>query len=440
VPDTVKIAWFTPLSCRSAIGEFSVHVTAELAKLAEVELWTADEPPFLDTELPVVPYSQDSRKLDSLAGRDAIVYNMGDYLPFHRDIFAVSRNHPGVVILHDRVLHHLFAGMWLMGTDSTRQLYIERMRAYYGEPGAEVARASLEGECQPVWESDEEVLGYPLYEESILTARGVVTHSESQARDVHARWLGPVRALHLPCYRDVLRRADGAPARASDGPLRLLTVGHLNPNKQVHRVVEMLAADPELAARVHYTVVGPNDDFKAYVNDLRRFIDRHADRMSVEILGWQPDDELDRLMSQADVFVNLRHPVMEGSSASLMKQLAYARPVLCFESGFFGELPEGALMRVAPGDFLAAAQALRELVEDPERCKQMGHQARALAAAYDERTYVDGLLALIEASRRAAPTMDFLDSVARELGHMGVDSLLPTFDEIANDFARILPI
>jgi glycosyltransferase involved in cell wall biosynthesis len=436
----MRIAWFTPLSHRSAIGEFSVHVTAELARLADVELWTADEPPFLETQLPVVTYSQESHELDRLGEQDAIVYNLGDYLPFHRDIFAVSRNHPGVVILHDRVLHHLFAGMWLTGVDPKRQLYVERMRAYYGESGAEVARATLEGERQPVWESDEEVLRYPLYEEGILIAYGVVTHSESQARDIRTRWLGPVRALHLPCYSDVLRRVDGARPRDPDGLVQLLSVGHVNPNKQVHRVVEMLAADPELAARVRYTIVGPNDDFKAYVNDLRRFIARHADRLNVEILGWQPEEELDRLMAQTDIFVNLRHPVMEGSSASLMRQLAYARPVLCFESGFFGELPEGALIRVAAGDFAAADQALRDLVDDPGLRRHMGEQARALAASYDERSYAEGLLSLIEESRYAAPALDFLNAVARELGHMCVDGMLPTFDEIANDFARTLAI
>ncbi len=337
--------------------------------------------------------------------RDAVVYNMGDYLPFHGHMHAVAQRDPGVVILHDRVLHHLYAGMWLNNPEPDRETYVERMRAYYGDAGAEIARASLEGERPPVWESDEEVLRYPLYEEGIRRAHGVVTHSESQARDVRSRWLGPVRALHLPCYGDVLRRADGAPPRESDGPVHLLTVGHLNPNKQVHRVVEMLAADSELAARVHYTVVGPDDGFKAYVSDLRSLIARHAGRVSVEILGWRPEIELDRLMAQADVFVNLRHPVMEGSSASLMRQLAYGRPILCFESGFFGELPEGAVARVPTGDFRAADEALRRLVGGLDRRRALGERARALATSYSERSYAEGLLQLIEESRLAAPAL-----------------------------------
>lgn len=415
-------------------------MTKVLSTSAEVEIWTSDEPPHHPTDLRVITYSSDSDDLKLLPMRDAIVYNMGDYLPFHGHMHAVAQRNPGVVILHDRVLHHLYAGLWLHEPEPARETYVERMRAYYGEDGAEIARASLEGERRPVWESDEEVLRYPLYEEGIRKAHGVVTHSESQARDIRARWLGPVRALHLPCYDEVLRRVDSAPAHESDGPVRLLTVGHLNPNKQVHRVVEMLADDPELAARVHYTVVGPDDGFKSYVNDLRRLIARHAGRMNVEILGWRPEVELDRLMAETDVFINLRHPVMEGSSASLMRQLAYGRPILCFGSGFFGELPEGTVARVSAGDFGAADEALRQLVDGLDRRRTLGKRARALAASYSELSYAEGLLQLIEESRGAAPALDFLDLVAQELGDMNVDSRLPVFDEIAKDFARILDV
>jgi glycosyltransferase involved in cell wall biosynthesis len=436
----MRIAWFTPLSARSAIGEFSVHVTKALSAFAEVEIWTSDDPPHHPTDLRVIPYSFESEELRLLESRDAIVYNMGDYLPFHGQMHTVAQRYPGVVVLHDRVLHHLYAGMWLNAPEPDRETYVERMGAYYGERGAEVARASLRGERRPVWESDEEVLDYPLYEEGIGRAHGVVTHSESQARDVRAQWLGPVRALHLPCYGDVLAKVDGRPAGESDGRLRLLTVGHLNPNKQVHRVVEMLAADPELAARVHYTLVGPDDGFKGYVSELRELIARHADRVSVEVLGWCPDAELDLLMAQADVFVNLRHPVMEGSSASLMRQLAYGRPILCFDAGFFGELPEGSVARVPTGDFEAADEALRQLVDSPERRRAIGERARALAASYSEDSYAEGLMELVEEGRRAAPALDFLGLVARELGHMNVDGRLPVFDEIATDFARILDV
>ncbi len=156
----MRIAWFTPFSTRSAIGEFSRHITDVLSEHAEVEIWTQDTPPLHRTDLRVIGFSSDSPDLELLPQRDVIVYNMGDHLPFHGHIHAVSQRYPGIVILHDRVLHHLFAGLWLMGSEPSRQRYVDRMETYYGRRGGEIARASLLGERRPVWESDEEVLEY----------------------------------------------------------------------------------------------------------------------------------------------------------------------------------------------------------------------------------------------------------------------------------------
>lgn len=436
----MRIAWFTPLSTQSAIGEFSVHVTAELAKHADVEIWTSDKPPYHATDLPVLQYSRDSEDLNALGDREVVVYNMGDYLPFHGDMHTVARRHPGMVILHDRVLHHLYAGMWLTEAKQFPEVYVERMRVYYGIVGEKVARESLEGERPPVWESDEEVLRYPLYQEAIVNALGVVTHSERQAQDIRGGWWGPVLSLHLPCYTEALRRVDGAFTTSSDGRVHVVTVGHVNPNKQIHRVVGLLAADEQLAKRIHYTVVGPDDGFVEYVDDLRRLVDRHSDRVSVEILGWLPPDRLEALMARADIFVNLRYPAMEGGSASLMQQLAYARPVVCFDTGTFGELPDDAVARVPGGDFNRAGGILKELVADPERRQRIGERGRKVAASWNENAYVEGLLGFIDQSRHATPALGFVDSVARELSYMQVDDRLPIFDEIAGDFGRVIAL
>lgn len=436
----MRIAWITPFHERSAIAEFSQHVTAELAKLADVEIWTSDDAPLLPTDLPLVGYSRGLKDLDELRYRDIIVYNMGNYLGYHGDIHAVSKEYPGVVILHDRALHHLFSDMWLMGANPDPVHYIQRMGAHYGAAGIEIASESLRGNCKPVWESDEDLLRFPLYEESIMNALGVVTHSKGQARDVAANWLGPVASLNLPCYSNILARADGSTRSRPGKRLRLLTMGHVNPNKQVHRVISLLAADPELAAQVEYRVIGPTGGFTAYSETLRRLVEQNADHLKVEILDWVPDSELEGEIELTDVFVNLRHPNIEGSSASLMKQLAYGRPVLCFDSGYFGEMPLGTVVTVPTGDFQAAGAALRDLVSDADRREEVGRKAREFAALCSERSYAEGLLGLIEKARSAAPALRMLDSVSRELGDMHVDGRLPVFHDIAHDFARILDL
>src|SRR5262249_28981107 len=156
----VRIAWFTPCSSRSAIGEFSRHVTAALAEHADVDLWTADEPPWHPTTVRVVRFAGNG-PLDGLRDYDAAFYNVGNYLPFHRDIHRVSLRHPGIVILHDRVLHHFFAGIWEEDAPHGAG-YLSRMSVYYGAEGTLLARGVLAGERTAPWECDDAAVRYPL--------------------------------------------------------------------------------------------------------------------------------------------------------------------------------------------------------------------------------------------------------------------------------------
>jgi len=441
--DELKIAWFTPFHTDSAIGEFSQHVASELGKLAAVEIWTSDEQPWLESELPVIRFQPGEQRLAELRDRDAIIYNLGNYLDYHQGIYEVSREHPGVVILHDRVLHHLFADLWLQGDHKHPPKYIERMRVHYGQVGATVAEEVLKGERLPVWES-EEVLEFPLYEESIETALAVVTHSADQARDVRDRWLGPVSELMLPSYRSVIERAArsfaGEVADLSDGRVRLLTIGHVNPNKQVDGVIRMLRSDPSLARLVDYRVAGSISEFTSYGKELAQLVALGGSQLSVEFLGRLSDEDLEHEIARADIFVNLRHPNIEGASASLMRELAYGRPVLCFDSGYFAELQRDAVVRVPPGDFDGLARRLRELLENPALRSEIGQRALAVAREHSEAAYARGLLALIAESQRKSAGLSFLDKVGGELGRMGIDARLPIFEEIADDFARVLDL
>lgn len=431
----MKIAWFTPFHIRSAIGEFSQHVVRELARCADVEIWTSDEAPLLDSDVPLVSYAVGSSTLERLFDYDAVVYNIGNYLKYHGDIYAVSREYPGIVVLHDRALQHLLADMWLMGPEADAPYYIERMGVHYGAQGMKVARDSLEGKRRPVWEMDDDLLRFPLYEECIINALGVITHSEEQANDIRSKWLGPVAALRLPCYSEVLAR--GSTRQSDDGRLRLLTMGHLNPNKQVLEAIEALAERPELAAQIKYRIVGSDGGFVAYRRSLQRLVTRHS-HIDVEIVDWLPDDQLEHEMHTADVFVNLRHPNIEGASASLMKQLGYGKPVVCFDSGCFSEVPANAVLRVPVGNFDAVVDALQALAENRASRDAVGRQARKFAESCTEAAYVEGLLELIEQSNRTRPALEFLDRVASELGEMHADSRLPIFNQIANDFGRVL--
>jgi glycosyltransferase involved in cell wall biosynthesis len=435
----VRIAWFTAFSPRSGIAEFSRRVTPAIARHADVNIWTPDEPPLLATELPLFRFDDNAELESALAGYDVAVYSMGNTLASHREIHRVSQRHPGIVIVHDRVLHPMFVAMWHRGGGSIDPVYVSRMAAYYGEAGARVASESLSGARPRIWESDD-VADFPLVEEALQRALGAVTHSERHARDLRTRWLGPVAALHHPAYADWL--AAGALAGTSaqartDGRIQLTTVGHVNWNKCCHSVISLLAEDAELAARTHYTIVGPVWEGSSYGSDLAALI-RSVPQVSAEMLGWRDDAELYALMAASDVFVNLRQPVIESASGSLMLELAFGRPVLCFDDGMFGELPADCVARVPAGDFAAVGSALRGLAADADRRRLIGAKARRLACEYTEAAYAEAFMEFVGDVRRTAPGLVLLDRVAAELGAAGADPATGVFERIAGDFKPVL--
>ena len=435
----MRIAWFTAFSPRSGIAEFSRRVTPALARYAEVDIWTPDEPPLLETPLPVVSFEGEADLTGALAGYDVAVYNLGNTLRSHRPIHRVSQRHPGIVIVHDRVLQPMFVAMWTRDDGSVDPVYVERMAAYYGEAGERAARESLAGERPRVWESDD-VADFPLVEEALQRALGAVTHSAGHARDLRTRWLGPVAALQLPAYADWLAAGalagPSAPTRA-DGRIQLTTVGHVTSNKRCHEVVSLLAQDAELAARTHYSVVGPFDDGNSYASELAALIGSQP-HVSAELLGWREEHELHALMAASDIFVNLRSPVTESAPASLMAELAFGRPVLCFDEGAFGELPGDCVERVPAGDLAAAASALRRLVDDADRRRAIGENARRAAGAYTEASYAEAFMRFVVEVQRTAPGLVLLDRVAIELGAAGADPASGVFERIAAALRPVL--
>ena len=131
-----------------------------------------------------------------LAPYDVAVYNLGDHLPFHRDIWLASQAAPGIAILHDFVMHHFFAGYYLMDRKS-RPEYLAAMVRLYGEAGRAVTEPAFAGVPPWIWETDR-VIEFPFFEEAVRRAHAVVVHAEFLRRKVAARFPGPVRKLSLP--------------------------------------------------------------------------------------------------------------------------------------------------------------------------------------------------------------------------------------------------
>ena len=201
-----------------------------------------------------------------------------------------------------------------------------------------------------------------------------------------------------------------------------VTVGHLNPNKQIHAVIETLGRGPELARNLTYALMGPCEG--EYRDRLMAAIRRHGLENAVLLLGYTPDDRMTSFLAYADFCINLRYPAMEGASASLAEEMLHGKPVLVMNTGCYRELPDDCVMKISPEHKeQELAGALRKLITDAGFRREIAAHAKQFAEEhFRAERYARDFLAFLEEVRSAMPVLQYLDRMA---GAFRPDGRLP---------------
>jgi glycosyltransferase involved in cell wall biosynthesis len=433
----VRIAWLSPAAGNSGIVEYSRQVLPALARHTDVELWSHGPADAAPGGIPRVDYAADPAALQRLPRYEAVFYNMGNHLGFHRAVYEASTRTSGIVVLHDRTLHHFFAGYYITYLRRP-DVYLARMADLYGDRGRQVALAVRTQHGEQAWDHEEEVLEHAFTEDALANAIGAVTHSAGHAAMVRDRWAGPLCDLRMPAYD---RQLDALPVSAqppSSGATTLMSIGHVERNKQILTVVDALASAPELAAKVRYLVLGQYDPRSAYIRDLHRAIADAGLARTVSLLGYTPTATLERYAAMADVFINLRFPNLEGGSASLMEQLSRGRPTVVYDSGAYGELPDDTVVKVPPGCRDELVRRLHELVADEALRRRLGAAARRYAEGQRMDSYAGRLTVFAEQANAWRPRLRLADRVGGELRRLGIDRHVPAVAAISDEVAELL--
>lgn len=440
----MKLAWFTPLDQRSAIGGCSKIIVDELARHCEVDLWVHGDGELIETDKRIVKFTSRSDALRELENYDHCIYNMGNYFPFHAEIYEVMKLHPGVVILHDFIMHHFFMVYYLHERRAS-DAYIGEMERSYGTVGREVALQSASGVGTPIWLTDD-LTRFPLFERVVDYASGVFVHSHFHREQVQKKYIGDVGVAYLPCRVAATTRERAALFREFGIPSNkvvAISTGIVHPVKQIERVLNVIGANRKLAERLVYVIVGDAQD--EYRAKLQSMAAAQGIAESVRFLGYQPADVLHDFVNAADFAINLRFPNSEGGSLSLIEQMSFGKPVVAIDSGMYREMPDSAVLKVASADrgqeLTRALEALA--LNEPMRIS-MGKQAKTFAAAnFTAETYVRRLLdflsmqrsqssELIHASLHEVAAAVSAAGYSIEKGAAGLEPLMREFYSLAN--------
>ena len=145
------------------------------------------------------------------------------------------------------------------------------------------------------------------------------------------------------------------------GPVRILALGSIVPRKGFDHLIEALAGLPDLDWRL--TLVGSPDRAPDHAAGVRARIAALGLEGRVELAGEITQDALERFWDGADVFVS--SSLYEGYGMALAEALARGLPIVTTTGGAAADtVPDGAGLKVQPGDVAALRDALRDMIAD----------------------------------------------------------------------------
>lgn len=355
----MNIALVSPLPpARTGVADYASTLQKELSKHAQV---TAIESP----------------NLSELETFDACLYQIGNN-QLHGDAYEAALRVPGVAVLHDVVLHHFMLGRL------SREDYVEEFVFNYGEwlrhLGEELWRDRV------LSAADHRFFEYPMIRRVVESSRAIVVHNPKAKRMVsetagEAGLDVPVFEFpHFAAAPELANHEKRAAIRAGlEVPAEALVIGafgYMRPSKRLRSLVN---AAKVLTTPYRLLLVGDfvSPEYEATVEAL-------LDDVPSIRLPFVPEEEFWRLVAVSDICVNLRYPSAGETSGIAAKLTAAGKPVIVTDGEEYSGYPEGAVLKVGPGESEVEllAHYLCALAGEPEMRAVIGGRAARFAAEH----------------------------------------------------------
>jgi glycosyltransferase involved in cell wall biosynthesis len=371
----VRIAFVSPLPpLDSGIADYAATLAPGLAATGlAIDLFfegRTPPPAPLATRLAARPV----RELAARAGDyDVLLYHLGNSLQHHAGMLELLLELPGVVVLHEYMLHHLFRERTLAAGDAAG--YVEEMRYAAGETGRRAARRQLDTH-HPL-----DIWAFPLFERVVDRSRAVFVHSRFAAdRILASRPAARLEVVPFAVDTAAVTPVDAAARAAARQSLDLpadafvlATFGFVTPQKRLGPALAAFARLRRARPDARFLIVGE----VAAREELAALLAAHG-RAGVTVTGRLPADAFERAIAACDVAVNLRHPTGGETSAALLHLLAAGVPTIVSNTGSFAEIPSGAVARVPldDGETPILAALLDAFAADPALRAAVGAAGR----------------------------------------------------------------
>jgi glycosyltransferase involved in cell wall biosynthesis len=389
----VRLAFVSPLPpAPTGIADYSADVLDLLADRHEIDVFHEQEavdPARLPSSCALhraslLPAHHEARPYD------LVVYQMGNGRS-HDHVYDLLPRIPGLLVLHDLVLHHSRAGMFLESPEARayarapssarlREAAQRPLRAYADEL-AYVYPAQAGRLDQAFLETVGGLLPYafPLFRIPVEAARLVAVHNHFMAEAIRAEVPG-AEVVRIPMAAEEAAVSSeavaAARARHQIGPDDFVvgSFGLVTREKRVETLARAVARAAAHVPRLRLLLVGPVADPEG----LRRTLQARGVLDRAVITGRVPLGDLPAYMGAADLAVHLRYPTGRETSAALLRLLAQGRPTVISDLEHLADIPDGAVVRADPTDEEGeVTRAILRLQGRTEARARLGRAARA---------------------------------------------------------------
>lgn len=393
----MKVAYFSPLPPEATgIADYSATLLPSLLPHWNITLFVEQTsvrlPDGLD-HLPVRPISSFQGPLQERY--NMCVYQMGNNVHYHEQIYTTLVRFPGVAVLHDPNLHGFHVDH-ARRQQSPRSALVREFSLSHGYPGARYARQLF---------SPEAIVDGNRFSHSARLAQistGIIVHSQHAQRLILAN--SPralVRVVQQPVPLTE-RRHDKLLAKELVGlppdSFLLASFGFASPNKHIHNVIEVIPQLRSVFPNLHYAVVGQT--IAGY--DLDTHIKKLGLQDCVHLTSYVDESLYMQYLLATDIGINIRYPTTGETSAALLRMMASGIPCIVSDVDAFSELPDDAVVKLAPNE--SPEEQLRQtfemLIPDQHRQALLSQSALEYISTYadpaktasDYAAFVDKLL------------------------------------------------
>jgi glycosyltransferase involved in cell wall biosynthesis len=307
---------------------------------------------------------------------DIHLYHLGNNR-LHEEVYSRAIATPGVVVLHDAVLHHFLL------SSLSREQYISEWVYNYGEwrrdLGEELWQESARASIDPRY------FQFPMLRRIIERSMVVIVHNPGASRILSSQGAPQIRIIPHFCQDDEFpATADVVQFRERLGigqGIRLFGMfGYLREPKRVLSCIRAFrrlhAIRPQTALLLSGEVVS---------KDLERVLQIEAGcsgsgtgGAAIYRLGRLSESDFRIAGAAVDCCLNLRYPGVGETSGIAVRMMGLAKPVIVTDNAENSDFPPAAVLRVSPG--VAESEELFHhmllVTEFPGVAREIGTEAR----------------------------------------------------------------